>query len=113
MNRVRALIDVSAETVLTCLVNDFELPVLEEIHGSGSVTVASEEKVEPIGAEEAFNLLERRYTDKGLIRAVYRDARDLAAKTGLKLTGEVPVEARSLQVVAKPSRVVAKAQQAA
>lgn len=109
MNRVKAKIDVSASTVLSCLVNDFELPVLEEIHGHGNVSVVSEEKAEPMGAEEAYSLLERRYGDINLIRAVYRDARDLAAKTGLKLTGEVPVEARSLQVVPKPARVVAKA----
>lgn len=104
MNRVNALIDVSASTVLSCSVNDFELPVLEEIHGQ-TVSVASEEKAEAMGAEEAYSLLTRRYGD--VTREVYRDARDLANKTGLKLTGEVPVEARSLQVV--PKRVVAKA----
>jgi len=92
-------INQSASTTLARRCFDFELPVLGEIHGHGNVAVVSEDGAEPMGAEEAMAHLVRRYRDERLIRAVYRDTNDLAAKSGLKLTGETPVEHRSVQIV--------------
>lgn len=107
MNYVTALIDRSAHCVLSVQCYDFELPVLEAVHGIAPRVVKSK-KAEPLSAEEAFERLERRYTNKAAIRSVYRSTSDLARITGLKLSGVAPVEAGSLVITgdeeAKPTR---------
>jgi hypothetical protein len=92
-------IDTSANTVLSRTVNDYEVPVLGALFGHGNVTVIDESDAEPIGAEEAMFAMISRYRSESLVRSVYRDVRDLSNKAGLKLTGEVQAERRSLQSV--------------
>ena len=113
MKRCTVTISQSASTALSRRVYDFEVPVLGVIHGHGNVSVTNEEAAKAIPAEEAMSILIRRYRDDGVIRAVYRDTRDLADKTGLKVTGDVPVERKSVQLVSNKPEAAAAGSKAA
>jgi len=107
------IISRSASTALSRRVYDFEVPVLGVIHGHGNVLVTKEESAKAITAEQAMSVLIRRYRDDDVIRVVYRDTRDLADKTGLKVTGDVPVERKSVQLVSSKPEVSAAGSKAA
>lgn len=69
---------------VTCF--EYELPVLEEIHGEENVTIDSQEDVEvdAFNAAEAYQQLQAKYPQHlEAIRIVYRSPKALAKETGL------------------------------
>lgn len=84
---VVAVIDRDATVKLPVTVFEYELPVLEAIHGEESVSVHSSKEVripDGFNAAEAYNALLRKYPQHhDAVRSVYPRAATLARSAGL------------------------------
>src|SRR5690625_400592 len=86
VNQVLAIIDRDATTKMPVTVFEWELPVLEEIHGIGSIAEIEADEVDvSLTASEAFNAMMSKYSQhQNAVKLIYRGgARALAKASGL------------------------------
>jgi hypothetical protein len=88
ITRVQGLINREAGVSIPFDVPDYELPVLEELHGAASIVVHSEtdDDVDFNAAEAHASLMKKYNQHTDVVRGVFRDARSLARESGLPLS---------------------------
>ncbi|GAB3744823.1 hypothetical protein [Lysobacter olei] len=106
MKRLTITIERAAGLVIPATCFDFELPVLEAIHGDEAITVESDEDVDDLAAGDAYNLLTSRY-GREPVKSVYRDTAALARVTGLTGAGEGGKDAQASIKVREPAKKAA------
>lgn len=118
LKQVLATVDISATLKPAVTVFEYELPVLDAIHGSENETVltivsSKDVDVGDLNAAEAFNTLLRKYPAyQDVVRSVYRNAKVLARETGLPYEQGDDTTAKPMEsqfVVHEPAEDVAAA----
>ncbi|HKK05653.1 MAG TPA: hypothetical protein VKA50_07380 [Gammaproteobacteria bacterium] len=111
VTKLHVLVDRDAGQKIPCVIFDFELPILEDIHArEGSLVHELDSwqvELDDFDAQRAHAGLMSKYNQpetQAIVRSHYRGARELARRTGLPIGDTTQVQQQSLVNTRNPER---------